>query len=143
MTNPVLGNDELPGAGPAQPEIFVNDADRKVANALGGQITIDFAADANYSLALDTGAPENDEWPYSTIEMTDTGVVLTAGRDVEYPDVDTAYGGPSRLLLVLQNSTAQTLTIKRSGQTGVPVAAGDRALVRHNGIDIETLINPI
>lgn len=143
MTNPVLGNDELPGGGPGQPEVFVNDADRKVAQALAGQITIDFASDANYSLAIDSGVPENDEWPYGTIVMTDTGVVLTAGRDVVYPDVDTEYGGPSRAMFVFENQTAQTLTLKRAGQTGVAVAAGDRALVRHNGSDIEALINPI
>lgn len=138
MTDPVLGHDELASAQ-SQPEVVVNAATRKLSAALAGRLTHNFASDANYSLAIDGAQPEDDEWPYHELRFTDSGVVLTAARDVIYPDVDTEYVGPSRMTHVVINDTAETLTIKRSGQTGVPILAGERAMVRHNGTDIESV----
>lgn len=135
-TDNYLGFEEL-AAAQAQPEVTVNAATARLAGAVAGQITINFASDANRTLVADDTAPELDEWPYATIRMTDTGVVLTTARDVIYPDVDTEYGGPSRMEFWFLNDTAEDLTIKRSGQTGVTVPAGQAAKVRHNGTDIE------
>lgn len=127
--NPQLGFSELQ-QNQAQPHITINSADRTISQALAGQITINFITDTNLSLL-------SSQWPYGTILFTDTGPVLTSARDVIYPNVDSQTGGISRMQFIVQNDTARTLTIKRSGQTGVAIAAGESALVRHNGTDIE------
>lgn len=135
MTNPQLGFEEL-AAAQEQPEVLVNGADRALSQAIGGQVTVNFSIDANYSLQV-------DEWQYGTIELTDLGTILSGGVDVIYPDVDTTHGGPSRLMFVFINSTGQALTVKRTGETGVTVAAGESALLYHNGTDIILLIDDI
>lgn len=142
MTNPQLGFDEL-AAAQEQPEITVNGADRSITQAIGGQITIDFSEDDNYELQATSPADPYDEWAYGTIVMTDSGTVLTQGRDVIYPDVDTLYGGPSRLTFMFVNLTQQTLTIKRSGETGVAVPAGNAAYCWHDGTDIVAIADVV
>ena len=143
MSNAILNLEDLPGSGPAQPETFVNALSGKLAEAVAGQITIDFASDADYTLVTDAAFPENDEWHYRTIRMTDTGTVLTGAVDVIYPDVDTIFSTTSRSMFMFVNDTAQSLTILRSGQTGVTVTAGNAALVYHNGTDIVAVVSPI
>ena len=142
MTNPVFGFAEL-AAAQSQPEVVVNASDRAITQALAGQITIDLASDANYTLVADSGAPQDDEWPYGVIRITDTGGVLTAARDIVFPDVDTEHTITHRGTFIFQNDTAQTLTIKRSGQTGVAVLTGTAALVWHNGTDVIEVVNPL
>ena len=138
MSNPQLGFDEL-AAAQEQPEVLVNAADRAISAAVGGQITIDFSADADLTLQATVPPDPGDQWAFGTIVMTDTGVVLTGPANVVYPDVDTLYGGPSRLVFMFVNETAQSLTLLRTGQVGVTVAAGAAALVWHNGADIRLL----
>ncbi|MEP3857280.1 MAG: hypothetical protein ABJM39_09585 [Porticoccus sp.] len=91
-----------------------------------GRRTIDFASDANYTLSTTAGA---EEWKDKFLTITDTGVVLTAGRDIIFPDEN----GPE---YIFTNDTAQTLTCKRSGQTGVAVAAGNTVRIYHDGTDM-------
>lgn len=136
MTNPQFGFPEL-AAAQSQPEVTVNAADRAITRAVAGEITIDFASDADYSLQATNPPASDDEWAYGTIIMTDTGNVLTTARSVIFPDVDSLYSGTSRLRFEFVNETAQALTIKGSGQTGVTVNAGSKALVRWNGTDVE------
>lgn len=138
MSNPQLGFDEI-AAAQEQPEVLVNGADRAISAAVGGQITIDFAADADLMLQATAPPDPGDQWAFGTIVMTDTGPVLTGPVNVVYPDVDTLYGGPSRLMFMFVNQTAQALTLLRDGQTGVTVAAGAAALVWHDGTDIRLL----
>lgn len=128
-SNPQLGFNEL-AANQAQPHITINAADRSITQAVAGYLQINFATNANLTLT-------SSQWAYATIALTDTGPVLTTGRDVIYPNVDSLTGGVSRMRFVVKNATAQTLTVKRSGQTGVAIAAGSMALVQHNGTDIE------
>jgi hypothetical protein len=143
MTNPVTGHTEL-AAAQSQPEVPVNFADRIIAQMVGGSITINFASDANRTLLLNNPPTSTDEWPYQMIHMTDTGVLLTTGRDVIYPNVGSIGGATnSRAVFLFKNATAQTLTVKRSGQTGVAVTAGNTAWLRHNGTDIEAIRNPV
>lgn len=129
--NPQLGFSELI-QNQAQPHITINAADRSITNAVAGSIQLNFASDANLSLS-------SSQWQYATIILTDTGAVLTTGRDVIYPNVDAQTGGTSRMRFLVRNTTAQTLTIKRSGQSGVAISAGSMALVEHNGTDIEAI----
>lgn len=139
MTNPQLGWTEL-AAAQAQPEVPVNFSDLLLAQALAGQISIEFATDANLSLAANAPPLSTDQWAYAVIRMTDSvGPTLTTGRDVVYPNVDSLYTGPSRHTFLFINETLQTLTVKRSGQAGVAVGAGRSAILRHNGTDIEAV----
>lgn len=129
--NPQLGFPELQ-QNQAQPHITINGADRSITNAVAGQLTINFTTNANFTLG-------NSQWAYGLIVMTDTGPVLTTGRDVVYPNVDSLTGGTSRLRFAFKNSTAQTLTVKRSGQTGVAVTPGSTVLLQHNGTDLQSI----
>lgn len=129
MSNPQFGFDELEPSQ-SQPHVPINAADRTLSAAIAGEFVFEFTSDANYTL-------EADEWAYGVIRATDTSLTLTAARDVIYPDVDSLEGvETSRMTFVFVNDTAEDLTIKRSGQTGVTVPAGESALVRHDGLDI-------
>lgn len=85
-------------------------------------VAFDFDTDANLTL---TPA----EYRNAFLELTDTGPVLTTGRDVVFPD--------EFPLLLFKNSTAQTLTLKKNGQTGVTVAAGAKAVIAPGLTDVE------
>lgn len=102
-----------------------NDDLRRIQEAIGGTLALAMS-DANYSLSTTTGS---EEWRYKRIRVTGT---LTANRDIVYPDKK----GPH--LFILENATTggYTLTIKRSGQTGVAVKNGDTAILYHNGTDV-------
>jgi hypothetical protein len=141
--NSQYGFDEL-AAAQQQPEVPVNAADRVLSAALAGEITINFAADADRTLLASDPADPDDEWFYRSIVFTDSGVLLTTGRSVFYPDVDDLYGGPSRATHIVTNLTARTLTFRRVGQTsGVAVTAGNRALIWHDGDEIKAIVNPL
>ena len=84
--------------------------------------TFDFETDAD--VALDA-----DEWRNASLTATDSTVVLTTGRSIEFPD--------EFPLLLFKNSTAQTLTLKKNGQTGVTVAAGAKAVIAPGLADVE------
>jgi hypothetical protein len=129
--NPQLGFNEL-AANQAQPHITINTADRSLSSAIAGQVTINAASDANITML-------SNQWQYATIVLTDSGVVLTTGRDLIYPNVDAQTGGVSRMRFLFRNSTTQTITVKRSGHAGVAVPAGSASLLQHNGTDIEEI----
>lgn len=74
-----------------------------------GPLTIDFASDANLTLTQ----VQSD---YGMVLFTDTGPVLTTGRDVVFP--------ANFPMLFVVNSTAETLTLKKTGETGITLAAG-------------------
>lgn len=94
--------------------------------SIAGRLTIDFASDANYTLSTTVGS---EEWRDKFMTFTDTGVVLTTGRDVIFP----AKKGPE---YIIKNSTAQTLTLKISGQTGVTIATTVTGRYYYDGTDI-------
>lgn len=129
--NPQFGTDEI-AANQAQPEVVINAVDRAISAALAGQITINVSSDANLTLS-------SSQWVYGAIRITDTGNLLSATRDVVYPDVDTQTGGTSRHKFLFVNATTRSLVVKRSGQTGVTVSAGTMAYLWHNGTDIEQI----
>ena len=84
--------------------------------------TFNFTTDANVTLTA-------DEYRNAFLEVTDTGPVLTGGKDMIFP--------AAFPVLLFKNSTAQTLTLKKSGQTGVTVAAGALAIVAPGLTDVE------
>lgn len=84
-------------------------------------VTHDFATDANYTLT-------KSQYSVRAIKMTDTGVVLTTGRNVYVPDEVREF--------VFINSTAQTLTLKTSGGTGIAVATAKTAILLCDGTNV-------
>ncbi len=107
------------------PDVTINSALDVIDSTMAAQNVIDFPSDADYTLT-DTGARPR-EWQYCVIEMTDTGVVLTTGRNVIVPDNPRIY--------LFYNNTAQTLTLKPSG-TGIAVATTKRAILHCDGTNI-------
>lgn len=104
-----------------QPGIAFNQL-ADIIDRIYGALSINFASDANLTLTQ----VQSD---YGMLVFTDTGPVLTAGRDVVLPA-----GFPPKLV---KNSTAQTLTLKKSGQTGITIAAGAKAVIASGTADVE------
>lgn len=100
-----------------------NTENRRIAAAVAGSTTLNFSSDANMTInSSDTDGTES--WRYQTLVITDSGVVLTTGRDVILP----SKGG----LHFVINKTAQTLTFKTSGGTGVAVSTSTNDLIIYN-----------
>lgn len=89
-----------------------------------GNLTIEFTADANLTLT-------QEQSDYSMLLFTDSPSTLTTGRDVILP--------AHFPLIFVRNATAQTLTLKKSGQAGVTVAAAAKILIASGPTDVEKL----
>lgn len=125
MTTPYLEITELANNQTNQ-YLTANAMVRVVEQAECGRRTVNFASDANLTLSTVVGS---EQWRDKFLTFTDTGPILTAGRDVIFP----AKNGPE---YIVTNSTAQTLTLKISGQTGVTLAAGATGRFYYDGTDI-------
>jgi len=87
----------------------------------GRTTTYDFTSDANYTL---TSAQEG----YYRIVFTDTTPYLTASRTITHSTTQYCH--------LIQNNTLQSLTIKTSAGTGVPIAPGTSRHVLCDGTNI-------
>lgn len=85
-------------------------------------VTRNFTSDANITLII-------VDYSARIIQMTDTGVLLTAGRDVILPKFERTW--------VVRNGTAQILTFKASTGTGIAVAAGNVATIYWDGTNMK------
>ena len=87
-------------------------------------------SDANYTLTYAQNKSGN-------IEITDTGIVLTAGRDI----IIDAIGR----IFLFTNNTAQELTVKVSGGIGISIPAGVTSILINDGSDVNLLqtVDPI
>ena len=108
-------------AGSLQTDALQNAELNLFGPAIAGNVTRNFTTDANITLVA-------AEYWTSCLVLTDTGVVLTAGRDVVMP--------AAFPLIVVVNSTARTLTLKKSGQTGVTLAAAATCLIASGPTDV-------
>ncbi|PCI54171.1 MAG: hypothetical protein COB36_10795 [Alphaproteobacteria bacterium] len=126
MTTPYLNATEL-SASQVDGYATSNELDRVIEKAICGRITVDFTSDADRILDVDTAAG-TEEWRDKFITFTDT-TALTAGRDVTFPSEE----GPE---YIIKNSTAQTLTLKISGQSGVTIATTVIGRYYYDGTDI-------
>ena len=108
-------------AGSLQTDALFNDFLSLAGAAIAGAVTREFASDANITLV------ESEYWT-SVLVFTDTGTVLTTGRDVIFP--------PRFSMMWARNNTAQTLTLKKTGQTGIAVPAGETALIAAGLTDV-------
>lgn len=86
-------------------------------------LTHNIASNADYTLNVATFQDR-----YSILKITDTGVLLTATRNIIVPSVSNVY--------IVKNETAQNLIIKTSGGSGVTVGNSTSALVFCDGTNV-------
>jgi hypothetical protein len=101
-----------------------------IEQALVETATVTFAS-ANVTLTLtDTNAAQNAR----ALRLNLTGTTAGA-RDLIVPAIQKPY--------LVNNGTADTITVKVSGQTGVAVPAGRSYLLYNNGTDVVNALNGI
>jgi len=88
---------------------------------ISGLVTVNFTSDADLTL---TTAQSR----YRVISLTDTGTVLTTGRNVIFPADTRVY--------TIDNNTAQTLTGKTSAGTGIALAVSSRRTLYCDGTNV-------
>lgn len=119
--------------GQNNPDTTINNALNTLDGAVCVPLVHDMGAsspgDTDYTLATTGDYPR--EWQRLIIKITDTGTILTAGRNIIVPDNVRAY--------LFINATAQTLTLKRSAGTGTAVAASRWALLYCDGTNVDRL----
>lgn len=91
----------------------------------------DMASDADYTLGATGTQPY--EWEYLVTNITDTSVNLTTGRNIIVPDDTKMY--------IAANDTAQTLTFKTSGGSGIAVATNTSRLLYCDGTNVVAMPN--
>lgn len=104
-----------------QPEVVVNgnyDIQERLA---AGEFLFNFATDSNYTLATAPTDGSPPQWQYAIIAASDTGGVLTTGRDIIFPAIGNRY--------VIANDTLQVLTC-RTAVTGSQARTVDADRVR-------------
>lgn len=120
MTTSNRGLETVP-SNSLQPSVPIN-ADLAVLDAaIYGTTSIEFTSDANLTLT-------QAQCDASALVFTDSPVTLTTGRDVIFP--------AHFPQIHVKNSTAQTLTLKKSGQTGVTLAAGIDCMIASGVTDV-------
>jgi len=111
--------------GQSNPDTTINNA-LDVLDGLADVFVHDMASDADYTLG--TAGTRPYEWQHFVVQITDTGVVLTTGRNIVVPDNTRGY--------IFKNDTAQTLTLKTSAGSGIAVATLKWALLRCDGTNV-------
>lgn len=111
-------------AGSTQTDALQNAELNLFGPAIAGTQTRNFATDANITLT------PTEYWTACMV-FTDTGPALTTGRDVVFP--------AHFPLMLVRNATAQTLTLKKAGQTGITIAAAGKAIVASGPTDVEVV----
>ena len=109
------------------PEVTVNEGHDILVAAIAGRLVHNMASDADYTLDTTT-TPKPFEWQNRTVEITDTGTLLTAARNIIVPAKAKEY--------VFFNNTAQILTLKTAAGTGIAVAVGKRAILYCDGTNV-------
>lgn len=109
-------------AGSLQTDALQNAELALFGPAIAGNVTREFTTDANITLT-------SAEYWTSCLVFTDSPSTLTAGRDVVFP--------ANFPMMLVRNATAQTLTLKKSGQAGVTVAAAAKAVIASGPTDVE------
>lgn len=104
---------------------LIVDSLRGYASARGNVLVFDFDSDADKTISN-----INDDSSFHFLEITDTGAVLTTGRGLIIP-----VGFPVGRFIA-KNSTAQTINVRISGQTGVAIPATEIKDLYFNGVDI-------
>lgn len=104
----------------------INAAINTLDTSLSARLVHNMASDADYTINTAT-----DEHYNLIIEITDTGVVLTASRNIILPNLTQAH--------IVINSTLKDLVFKTVAGTGVTVIPGAIELIFSNGTNIEAI----
>lgn len=107
------------------PHVVLNASLDLTDESINGLLIKNFTSDDDYTLSVSSNPKE---WQYGSINLTDTGAVLSSGRNVIVPTNKRVYR--------IKNSTAQTLTIKTSGGSGVAVNSSENKLIQCDGSDV-------
>jgi hypothetical protein len=110
----------------SSPEVRVNEMADGLDYGMNSYFVKNFASDANLTLSVTGVVPQ--EWQHGFINLTDSGVVLTTGRNVVVP--------VNEKKTVFKNSTAQTLTIKTSAGTGIALTTGSVQCLQCDGTNV-------
>lgn len=110
--------------GSLQPWVPGNAAFNKIDAAVAGTLAIEFTADANLTLS-------ESQYQQSSLVFTEQSVTLTAGRDVIYPS--------HFPMMYVKNETGFTLTLKKSGQSGINLATGAAAVIASGITDVVSI----
>ncbi len=94
--------------------------------AIQGQITHNMASDADYTLTALQAQK-------AIIKITDTGTLLTTGRNIIAPDAAREW--------TFVNGTLQTLTLKTLAGTGIAVLVGDSGALKSDGTNVAKQVN--
>lgn len=112
-------------ANVASPEIPLNTGLNLFDQCMGSQFTHDILSDADYTLVDTVGI---EEWKYAAVKVTDTGVLLTATRNIIAPVNKKPY--------IFINGTAQSLVLKTSAGTGITVPTAKTQFLYCDGVNI-------
>lgn len=108
--------------GTLEPSVPINDDLAILDGAIYGRAAIEFSSDADRVLT-------QAECDCAVMEFTDSPVTLTTARSVTFP---------ARFpIMAVKNSTAQSITLKKFGQTGITIAAGDKFVICAGNADVE------
>lgn len=125
MPNSIYLNMPYLATAQTSPEVTLNDFLETVDRAVAGTATHNMASDANYTL---TTAQNRS----LQVIITDTGVLLTAPRDI----ILSSFGR----FHIVKNDTAQNLTFKNATGSGVTVQAGAvRELLYNDGTNVHSV----
>jgi hypothetical protein len=113
------------------PDVTVNDMRDQLGAVAGlARLVKNLTADADYT--LDTAAGSREDL-YGPVKITDTGTVLTTGRNVIVP---------TRVQVrFIENATAQTLTVKTAAGTGEALTAGQKGWLLCDGTNVVKLVS--
>lgn len=120
MSTNNLGMDTVP-SNSLQPSVPINSALTDIDACLAATVSVEFTTDANLTLT-------EAQYLTSVLLLNDSPPTLTTGRDVIFPAHFPA--------VYVKNNTLQTLTLKKSGQSGSALAAGAEAIVYSGATDV-------
>lgn len=123
MAKPYVRNTWVNGAAPAINEDNLNNVEdgTQVNNRQDLSTTHNVTSDANRTLTI-------SENQFGRIEETDTGILLTATREIIMNNDEHTF--------LFVNSTAQSLTVKTSAGTGITVIAGASVELRNDTVNV-------
>lgn len=115
----------------ASPDVTVNGIRDELGMMAGGaRLVKNLTSDADYTLSTAAGVRED---LYGHIRITDSGPVLSTGRNIILPTRVQRW--------FVENGTAQTLIFKTAAGSGQALTAGQKGWIYGDGTNIEKLIS--
>ena len=113
------------------PDVTVNGIRDELGAVAGlAKLTKNLTADEDYTLSTAAGTRED---LYGLVKITDTGAVLSTGRNIIVPT--------RQQVRFVENATAQTLTFKTAAGTGEALTTGQKGWLECDGTNVVKLIS--